>query len=674
MTLGGSSLLAGCGGGSKSGNGSNGGGNGGGQSVSPDTRAASVDAAVAFVNGVATESRDTRLSRTLDFLRSRPEFRVAGINEDGVWAVYTDGVPFMVLDNRDPDAENRSVTLPDLSALPTRATHLPGARQARLVNAMGNAYQNEVPIIRPFLEGNGYNVTVDPGSVDSLRAIAGDGVFYMSAHGGTCQVLQLDGSGNPILDNGTPRTEDRFGIWTSTPVTNVLAQQYATDLIARRLGIGVEVDSIVNGQQVRAGHFFITDHWIEDNIGPFAQDSLVWFSACKSNSAGSQRFVQACLAKNAGLYVGWNSWVFSNACIVAGRFVFDRLTGLNIANPSESPKQRPFDYEPVWEDLKKRGLDKHPNGRGGTTELKFTASGAKFGILNPSISYVLVDESEDKAVLKGIFGSKTAANRKVLIAGQEVGIDDWQENQIKVTIPRTGTGSAGDVQVIVGDRKSNIRRITAWDLTMRYRWQDTERPVLKVEGPINLRLRADIGTYREKPGEAPKEVLRTAFATRDSKMELTASGTQQDGDDTYIWSGAETFVAGFSNVGATTIISTFFLVDTLFGKAQLGLALGAPGGPFTQTVHQKNGPTITTPFATAFGLLDEIVEFPYPAELPGAPNVPLPALNLTIDGQFNIAAGSRNGSDFPEMHLEWDAAPAQFPPDLQAARSVRAPR
>lgn len=668
-TVAGSSLLAGCGGGGTQ----EGGGDDGGQAVvPPDTRTASLQAVQDFVNSVAGESRDTRLARIAEFLKGRTEFEQSGTDEDGVWAIYPDGVPLMILDNRQPDPSVRSIAPPTV----TRRTDVPKSRQARLLFTLPAGFSSELPNIRPYLENNGYEVIVDPGTVASLRAVAGDGIFYMGAHGGRCRVSQRDALGNLVRDGaGLIISTTTFGAWTSSPVDPANPNEHLADLRAGRLGFGTVSGTAPVAGAALAGLFYVfTDAFVQNYMN-FGKDALVWFSACHSNSALiAQPFVAACHAKGASVYVGWNSTVSDAAVLVTDRFIFTRLTGSDPAIPGENPPQRAFDYEPVWEDLRKKNLHLHPNGFGGTTEIRFSAAASNFALLVPAIKYVLINEPGEEAILRGKFGNPDPGERKVMVGGTEAPIVEWTEERIRVTIPQTGPGSAGDVQVVVREHKSNIRRITAWDLNSRFRWTDVTHPELVVQGPMKLRYRADIGTYREKPGEAPKEVLRTAVGTPDSQIALTASGTAHEGTDTTItWSKSQTFASALGGPGETFILANYLLIDTFLQKAQLALAFGAFTPPFLMTIVTRDR-TVETGFATAFGLLNGVVEFPNPVEHPNAPPIPLPALDLSIDSQFGIAAGTHSPPEMPFLHLEWDAAPAQFPPDPRAARSAPARR
>lgn len=681
----GSPLLTGCGGGGSgsSAPGGNGGGNNngnnsnnGGQPVPSETRMASLEAVQSFVNGVAGESRESRLTRIAGFLQGRPEFAQSGLDEDGVWAIYPDGVPLMILDNRAPDPVARSLALPPTL---TRRTNVPGSRKARLLFTLPAGFNSELPIVQAYLQANGYEVTVDPGTVASLKAVAGDGVFYMGAHGGRCRVSQRDGQGNLVRDaNGQIITSTVFGAWTSTPVTPGTVNQFLPELNAGQLGFGTAIGTAPAATDPLAGLFYVfTDAFVQAFMN-FAPDSLVWFSACHSNSALiAQPFVAACHAKRAGVYVGWNSTVTDAAVLVTDKFLFSRLLGEDPASPQtatvpkEDPAQRAFDFTPVWDDLKKKGLHLHPNGLGGTTEIKFSAApGTELGLLAPSIKYVLIDEFNDEAVLRGQFGKPDPAVQTVLINGQPQTILEWTEDRIRIRLERTGPNSVGEVQVLVREHRSNLRHITGWDMTFRYKWQDLAMPELKVDGPMTLRVRADIGTYRERPGEAPKEVLRTAIPRRDSRLDLTASGAHQDGDTTTSWSGSQAFVPKFEDT-ELYILSTMFLADTFLQNGKIGLALGAPGPTFTVTVTSPSG-TYTYDFITSFGLLDGTETFPDPLET-NRPVGTYPSIDISFDDNFGIVADSHDGLD-GMLRLEWDAAPAQFPPDPRAARSVHRPR
>src|SRR5262249_46717885 len=137
--------IAGCGGGNGGGGGNNNGGGGGGGGGTVDL-AASSRAITDFVNTVQNQPRAARMQQIADYLKTRKELSASGVNESGVWGVYSDGVPLMILDNRDPDE-----LPPNLRSTPVlpirRGAEAPTPLRARLINAMGSVFVNEVPIV-----------------------------------------------------------------------------------------------------------------------------------------------------------------------------------------------------------------------------------------------------------------------------------------------------------------------------------------------------------------------------------------------------------------------------------------------------------------------------------------------------------------------------------------------
>ena len=421
--------VLGCGAGGSTGNddgddgndGNNGGNTGG---LTPAQRSTSIQAVLDKVNGAANQPRDTRLALLLDYLESRPEIIGSGRNEDGVWAIYQDGFPLMILDNRKPEDVPPDEVPPFSPAL--AGTNVPTSTRARFIRTRGSACINEIPRLARLVSAKGYAVVTDPGSIETLRTVTGDGIFYMGAHAGTCTIPDFDSFGRPLVDATGRATGLRstFGVWTSSPWDPLNPNQYRGYIVAGQVGLGIEVDSVgPGGVDVYAAHYYITDQFVKDYM-QFGENSLVWFAACWSNSGISTPFLIECLNKKAGLYVGWSDTVKDGAVIATGRFILDRLLGSNSTNPKETPPQRPFDYEQVWADLKKHGLHLHPNADGTrTTEIIGNVAYPGFGLLAPSIEYVLINELDDQAILKGIFGKEPPpSERAVLIGGLVAGL------------------------------------------------------------------------------------------------------------------------------------------------------------------------------------------------------------------------------------------------------------
>jgi hypothetical protein len=541
---------------------------------------------------------------------------------------------------------------------------------------MPPSFTNEVPRIAPLLSANGYTTILsDPGSIGSLKTVSGDGVFYMSSHGGACTVPDIDpATGNVRVNpDGTAIGRAEFGIWTSSPYNPNDPNEFRDDMRLGRVGVGIDTYDRRTGEE--RAHYWITWYFVNAYMN-FGQNSLVWFSACHSNSGYSTSLVAQCLLKGAGLYVGWSDVVGTKACVAAGRFIFDRLLGSNTTNPKENPPQRPFDYEGTWADLRFHGLHLHPIGGSSppaTTEIKYQAraGGTDFGLLAPSIERVLISETTDQAILKGIFGSPPANERAVMIGGIEAMVDSWAEDEILCRLPRTGAGSAGDVFVMVRAHKSNVRRITEWNIPMDFEFRDPDRPILKVSGPIFVRFRADVGEYREIPHDPPERLpVRAAIATRESSADFTGTGTwaDDDGECVYTWEGHETFPASGYGTLFPPFLLARFKVDPITKKGAIGLALAAFLPPFT-IKSVCGGSAAEQAFVVGLGELYGEDTFPDPLERPAFPDVPIFAIERDFGPNYEIPAGVVEDLSTGVMRLEWDAVTPNFPPDPDAARA-----
>jgi hypothetical protein len=358
------------------------------------------------------------------------------------------------------------------------------------------------------------------------------------------------------------------------------------------------------------------------------------------------------------------------------KFVIDRLLGANKLTPLESPNQRPFDFVQVYDDLRKRNLHSRPTLNpdtgaafgGRTTEIIFTQGGAsKFGLLAPTISRVFVNEYDKQAILLGTFGLPPASDRAVLIGGIEATVVSWAEDKILCTLPESGTGSSGDVVVIVRAHKSNVRRITEWTFNMRYKWFGEVQPLI-VNGQFTMRYRADVGSYRTKPAETPIEPLRTAITTADSHGTMTASGQAPDSDCTITWSKTVELKAQNATPAPPNIIVSYLEVDTKTKAGFMGLAFGSLNPRwFNQLVTCPNSPPVSADFAVA-AITSGQHDFVDPTES-GHPTIPLLSIPLTFQQDFSVAAGVVEEA-IPHLRWEWDAVTPKFPPLPDAARSA----
>src|SRR2546429_298301 len=85
---------------------------------------------------------------------------------------------------------------------PGRAAELPTPVQARILNALGTSFQPQDGSLRTWLTADHYTSAGTDATVDGLKHVAGDGVFYIDAHG--------------ALGVGRDKV-GYLSIWTATP-------------------------------------------------------------------------------------------------------------------------------------------------------------------------------------------------------------------------------------------------------------------------------------------------------------------------------------------------------------------------------------------------------------------------------------------------------------------------
>lgn len=648
--------------------------------LSGDEVAASMAAVDAHMDSVSAASAADLNASLLEFLGSRSDFVNSGATDDGVWGTLANGGTYFVVTNRAPvpgeNAENPVVT--ELAA----GTDVPrGSILARMLNGMGPAFANEPAILRPAVSDRGYTAAVGGADLATLAAFGFPAFFYLSAHGGTCSIPQLDARGRMVNGaDGRPIMLPDYAVSTTTEANAAAIAARMADFESGIIVAARMLEDYVGGVAVQRTRFMVTSRWVT-RYWQFATDSLVWISACSSLGAGAAPFIAACQAKGAGLYVGWTDTVGGPAAVAASKFAVDRLLGANRLAPLESPKQRSFDYEEVWADLARADLHRDQvldsvSGAaiaGRVAELKYQAkAGTNFGLLAPSIRYVLVDESADEVHLYGIFGTPPADERVVLIDGLEASVKSWDREEIVCDLPRSGQGSKGDVKVSVRAHDSNVRQITEWNIQLQYTWDNHAEAGLKVDGPFTVRFRGDVGEYREHPHLTPTKPVRCFAASLDSLATLTASGTYSSGGCTTTWSGSVDFPASNWHDGAQgprTVLLALLKVDTQNNTGALGLALGGtPEDLFTEVDVCEGQGTQTFNFAPAQSILHGPETFT--VEWPGQPSVgvPLPALAFSYGENYSMTGQRFIDIELDQLTMEYPAVTATWPPDTAAAR------
>lgn len=666
-TVGLPALLAACGGGGGDGdgpgadpdNGSGGGGGGGGGSgggtVDPTAR-------VAAIRGVEDHCRElTRqklapaafVEALASHLRTRSIYAAVGSDAASrcVWGEFADGRVHLIALNEPPAraAAGAARAQPLAAAAAAMPVEVPGSKSARVMQAFGPEFDTAevVTDLSAWLTEKGYTMsalTPHTAHVSALRAVQGDGYFYINAHGGAFA---------PVL---TPSSDQvMYSVQSSTLVnaTQEAQPEMRADLDARRL----TYFTAHNGETILGG---LVDDWdtrygvtakFVDAYWKFAADSVVVMNACSSarieDARWSLGFVQACHRAGAAVYFGWDGTVTPTGAFRAARYLSDRLLGANQFQP-ESPKQRPFPWDAVMGDMHKKQLDVDPGSNSkfiALTKLPRT----KVQELAPSIHHVEVDEYTDRLELYGLFGSVTG---KVTVDQVELKIVEWTRERIVCELPRSGRGSAGPVRVEVRGLKSNWRRLTEWTLKLDYTWKVLEAQGLKVAGLGTIRLRADVGPTREAPGEAPAQARRYTIATRESNLPMVASGAFPTPQCTLVWSGSATYKA-ITMAGEDDQLVAYLALDTQTRHGSLGLGIGSMVPDFTQS-----GCGAPTKFQAIFGVLDEEIMYPSPVE--GSTDmIPLHALGLNFGPDWRMAPGQ---VETAMVRLKWAEVVPRFAP------------
>ena len=627
--------------------------------------------------GVQGVSRLDYVRAVAAYMETLPEYTVSGVDEGSLTAfgVFTNGRLHLVTNNRDAGTLQETASRKHArGSLAT--TELPGSGWARVLQSFGVREWTQQPVydLAAMLESpGGYAVRVGrvgDARLSALRAVSGDGYFYFNTHGGRA-FRTKDGSGPGF-----------YSLQSSSLVTagSELLPEIAADFAAGRLTYftAPNFDSVwdpvsgtwVDGVDTRYGitSAFVRTYW------HFAPDSILFLNSCwsgyTSDAEGAQTFISACWDAGVGLYLGWSKLASPDTCFKTVRYFTDRLIGAN-KYMKENPNQRGFPWELVIADMQTRNLTFDPQT--GAHLIPFPAPGANSILLDPSIKELLVNEWDEQLILRGYFGSTVG---KVTVGSRELGGCTWKHDEIVCPLPRTGPGANGDVFVEVEGglgrpRKSNVHQLTEWNIPIKYSWDPYAGIAgLKMEGTGKLRFRADVGSYRLKPGGTPQAPLRGMIPTHDSFLPLTASGTSSQGGCTTTLTGSGTFTSQTANPGASLLFVSAAKLDTLSGHiGSIGLAFGVQAGAFPFQFVFSGGPSCSgsAPAPPAFGLLGGQFDFPPPAGV--GVTLPLTGFSLNWDPQFRIPATrfidvGMGGT----MTVEWPAVDPNPPVRTDLAR------
>lgn len=457
---------------------------------------------------------------------------------DVVSCTLRGGVPYSYVHNR-PITDPRP-------AYPHKfgpSDEVPMSKKVVLVNALGNAYPDDRPTYRSWLNAAGYQVVMSSGEVEELKGLVRDaGMLYYSGHG--CQ-----------LPSRIITADNYYGFSTRTKVDAANIVTYRTELGNGTLGIATvgmdrdpnPTDKDGNGQidwyerTINQQVYVILPQFVKDNFR-FSEGSVAILDCCDSLMANMiSTFGSSGPGPSCDTYVGWDQPVADNGITILR--AIDFLIGQNEITPNFDPDRRPFQVGVVFDYLKGKVLNKSTGthlGKPAYLEHRVLSGGGDFGFYRPVIKKISVREAsgpgvKDKIEIEGVFGRKSPnITVEVTVDGKPLTVaEDARPDRLVCEIPRRGVGSAGPCVVTINGRKSLKVPITEWIIPMVYNFDGPGSCFYKID--LSLRLRADVHRVRELPGDTPEGwIVPATFSRGDTFATYTAGGT--DGNET--WSGS----------------------------------------------------------------------------------------------------------------------------------------
>jgi hypothetical protein len=482
---------------------------GGGTSVTNTDRMAAINAAESKWQNLLDNvpNRDARHQQMVDFMKTQTAVKTAGISQFGdVWVQFKDNQYHLILDGDVPTVDATPVTplrSPSRSVrtnVATRATRaqgsgdMPDNKKARVYQGMGPGFPTTDDKIIDMLFDRGYDVTQRRATIENMRTVSGDGVFFIYTHGGLGQ------------DATTGATW--WTLWTDTVVSDANNELYKDDIKDGSLVTATAIADVVNGKWISGTHYMITGNFIKKYNWGFAKNSVVFLNSCYSAASGATSTMRS-LAQPAEQTFGWSETMRTDKGELSAQFIFDRMLGANKLIP-EVPAQRPFNGTEAYDNAGLR------NFADGSTMLDATFDAAhpctlvekhrsNDIVLAPSIERMEMSERIFESPLKGnsrltLFGLFGADQDTVKIDGVEVPIISWAKDKVvcePADVP--GSGFSGDVQVISKSRKGNLVPLTQWHGTLTYSIDLLPPQVSDAVSTFkcDVYFRGDVHEYRE---------------------------------------------------------------------------------------------------------------------------------------------------------------------------------
>ncbi len=516
-------------------------GGGGGGSVSDSLRSVVLDSLVSKINQLPQIDRNADNQTIYQYVRSLSAFSASGVRSSGVWARFQDGRVWAYVNNlegtdtswsRQPSTIQGTFSSRGLLS-PTE--DLPQSNTARVMNGLGPKFDysgsdqvgftQAATNIRSWLQDAGYTPSSSAMTIQELKSVSGDGVFYYSTHGDT--VPMPDGSYS-------------LGLWTATQRTPADDALYQADLDAGRLWYFSAPHSRTTGffsKDVSEIHYAITHEFVRTYMS-FGPRSVVFINACKS---GHEQFRDACIAKGADLYLGWSNYAESHRAVRVAQFFFDRALGANAETPVLSPPQKGYQLYDVLGFMNSTGRDFTVHPDHGRADLLHYPIAPDVTMLRPLIYYVSPSSTELR--IGGWFGSDPGqGGATVTVGGDLVPIRTWQSESTIICEP---VQHGGDVVVSVRGRKSKPVPLTKFNGTFIYTVQG--RGSLVRHMYLTIEFLADVRTNRIQVDQTPAwEGPRNVYALATTGGTFDASGEYRNLPDTTLiesWAGGGSIAA-----------------------------------------------------------------------------------------------------------------------------------
>jgi hypothetical protein len=502
-------------------------------------------------------TREQRNTNLIAHALTLPNVVKAGYSElaGTVFLIYTDGDASVIFDNRRAELGLKQVTPVFTPPVPIgrtakaveragelRALVNPRERLPQSINAVcafsleNGVFSNAAPAIAEALSAAGYSVTTySSTTVQDILGWQNLGVLFWQTHAGS---LGGGNTGIPesmCLETGEIATKEK----SQGPYKSMRSGPQ------RELYLGAVPDRAnpqnTNGLPVYA----LTPVFIQNRMsGTFAENSLFALDAC---TGAHSDLATPLLNHKVGALVSWD-WLSGTESCVRFRQFFDRLLGRNLVDPISTPKERPFALRPTQWWMQDQGYDidpspKYPNQQRENAQLiwRYHPTTPALALL-PSIFRILYearDQTNDftKFLIEGSFGEDPGpANRLVSWGNTILQVLDWNEpGGIRVRLPAPPLPQ-GDIQVSVGNRRSNRVPMTEWTIPFHYRLAG--KGSLEYTIDLIVRLRADVRGFRTLPGIAPTGGIVPMWTLADCTGTVSASGLYKpDPNTTVTWSG-----------------------------------------------------------------------------------------------------------------------------------------